>query len=155
MNFIRYEYIRQALTSTSFANVQQYASLSKLLSDYDIDDGEIYEYVRENQKIFAGESAKRKLEIKAADEYCRCPKCGDGVIIEPVNNLPGNQLDPVQNDGELYHSVASCRSLLECGWQKFSGLSDYNLMKSFFPNEISRGLLELDLMPHGYDNLET
>lgn len=154
MKFPRYEYIKASLSVFSLANLQDFVTISRSLVDYDIDPSELYEYVSDNQKIFAGEQAKRSLSIKAAMQYCLCPKCQSGIIIEPVNDRPGAMINPADNNGEVYQSLASCRDLIGCGWQKFSNLTQFDLMKSFFPKGVRDGLVELTVTPHGHNDLE-
>lgn len=153
MKFQRYEYVKASMAVFSFANLQDFVSVSRSLADYGIDPLELLEYVKDNQQIFAGENAKRSVSVKAAMQYCRCPKCGEELIIEQVNNSPRTMIDPASNDGELYQSLATCRLELECGWQKFSNLTQFDLMKSFFPKKIQDGLVELTITPHGHNDL--
>lgn len=154
MKFPRYEYIKSSMAVFSFSVLQDFLSVERSLSDYDIDHSELSEYVKDNQKIFAGRDAKRSVAYKAAMRYCVCPKCGEGLIIEPVNDSPRTKIDPKDNNGDFYQSLASCRQEIECGWQKFSNLVQYDLMKSFFPQGVQDGLVELVVTPHGHNDLE-
>ena len=154
MKFTRFEYIKASMAVFSLSMLQDFITIERSLSEYGIDQSELSEYVTDNKKIFAGESAKASVAMKAASQYCYCPKCGSGLIIEPVNDSPRNRIDPASNDGELYQSLASCIRERECGWQKFSNLTQYDLMKSFFPKGVQDGLVELTVTPHGHNDLE-
>ena len=154
MKFTRFEYIKASMAVFSFSALQDFIAVEKSLLEYGIDQQEKSENVTDNKRILAGESAKESVTYKAASKYCFCPKCGGGLIIEPVNDSPRNMIDPASNDGELYQSLASCKDERGCGWQKFSNLTQYGLMKSFFPKGVQDGLVELTMTPHGHNDLE-
>jgi len=144
MKLSRYEYVKSSMSVFSLGLLQDFINISNALSDYGIEVSELHEFVADNKKLFAGNSAARNMEIQASILYCVCPKCGNGLNIEPLNTSNRNVIEDPDPNGDIYRSLATCRDESGCGWQKYSVKPLDKLVRSFFPKELNLELEDLE-----------
>jgi len=149
MKIERYEYIKASLTANSFSSLQDAVSVIRSLHEYDIEIIELIDYVIENQKIYAGETAKGVIGRMAQIKFCLCPKCGAGLRFDVLNQGRNAVITDLNEEGLIYQSMATCMRERECGWQTFSPLPMHALVRSFFPEKTKRLVEEISSTPHG------